>query len=231
MRKGFTLIELLVVIAIIAILAAILFPVFARAREKARQASCTSNLKQLMLGQLMYAQDYDEKFIYWTTGIGDAHPESNAWWAAIYPYVKNVDVYYCPSKGGSNVDYATYHYHNTHFWKSPSWMYGMNPNVQYRANGLALALIPYPAELIVLGDSCHGMGDDWRMCFPDAPGGWSSSPRKCDIARNNQDPDYARHNGGNVYGFADGHVKWLKCSTAYDLMRNSATRYRSWRIP
>ena len=62
MKRGFTLIELLVVIAIIAILAAILFPVFARAREKARQASCTSNQKQIALGILMYAQDYDEAF-------------------------------------------------------------------------------------------------------------------------------------------------------------------------
>jgi prepilin-type N-terminal cleavage/methylation domain-containing protein len=60
MRKGFTLIELLVVIAIIAILAAILFPVFARAREKSRQASCTSNLKQILLADAMYTQDYDE---------------------------------------------------------------------------------------------------------------------------------------------------------------------------
>jgi len=64
MRRGFTLIELLVVIAIIAILAAILFPVFARAREKARQASCLSNLKQLGLADLMYAQDYDERYVY-----------------------------------------------------------------------------------------------------------------------------------------------------------------------
>ncbi|MFQ6098945.1 MAG: DUF1559 domain-containing protein, partial [Armatimonadota bacterium] len=65
---GFTLIELLVVIAIIAILAAILFPVFSRAREKARQASCQSNLKQLALGFLMYAQDYDEKFYSYHSG-------------------------------------------------------------------------------------------------------------------------------------------------------------------
>ncbi len=75
-RKGFTLIELLVVIAIIAILAAILFPVFARAREKARQTSCLSNLKQLSLGVLMYAQDYDERLpmLYFNTGGPTEHP-------------------------------------------------------------------------------------------------------------------------------------------------------------
>ena len=229
-RKGFTLIELLVVIAIIAILAAILFPVFARAREKARQASCSSNLKQLMLGHMMYTQDYDEKFIYWTTGEGDAHPESNAWWAAVYPYVKNVELYYCPSVGGSNVDYATGHYHNTHFWKSPSWMYGMNPNVQYRAGGLSQGVIRYPSELIVLADSCHGMGETWRMTFPDAPGSWSSSPNKCTVAQE-RNPDHARHNGGCNFGYADGHVKWGKSTDVYGKMTTSPDRERCWTVP
>jgi len=231
MRRGFTLIELLVVIAIIAILAAILFPVFARARAKARQASCTSNVKQMMLGLMMYVQDYDEKFMYWTTGIGDANPSSMAWWASVYPYIKNTGVYCCPEANTSNVDYATYHYHNTHFWLSPSNIYGMNPNVQYRANGLKIGQIPAPSTLIVIGDSCHGMGDDWRMCFPNAPGSWSSSPQKCVNARTNMLESYARHNGGNLYGFADGHTKWMKCSDAYDKMRNTATRYDYWLIP
>jgi len=82
-RRGFTLIELLVVIAIIAILAAILFPVFARAREKARTASCQSNLKQLGIAYLMYAQDYDETLpVYAVTTAG-------SWRIQILPYIKN----------------------------------------------------------------------------------------------------------------------------------------------
>src|SRR5689334_17839448 len=91
-RSAFTLIELLVVIAIIAILAAILFPVFAQAREKARSASCLSNLKQLSLGMTMYAQDYDETFPQWqwdhhyASGNVDKNNGTTIWWSAIYPY-------------------------------------------------------------------------------------------------------------------------------------------------
>ncbi len=90
-RRGFTLIELLVVIAIIAILAAILFPVFARAREKARQSSCLSNVKQLTLGALMYIQDYDERTMERTRW--SATPASHPW----TPYVKNDQIWRCPS--------------------------------------------------------------------------------------------------------------------------------------
>ena len=95
-RKGFTLIELLVVIAIIAILAAILFPVFAKAREKARQTSCLSNVKQTTLGLLMYVQDYDERF-----GLDGGYNGDNTWarqWPiAVQPYVKNAQILRCPS--------------------------------------------------------------------------------------------------------------------------------------
>jgi prepilin-type N-terminal cleavage/methylation domain-containing protein len=112
-QDGFTLIELLVVIAIIAILAAILFPVFAQAREKARAVSCLSNTKQMGLGLTMYVQDYDESFPYWSwwyssdagncgsrdtsaLNAGCNHWES-MWFNAIYPYVKNNQVFSCPS--------------------------------------------------------------------------------------------------------------------------------------
>jgi prepilin-type N-terminal cleavage/methylation domain-containing protein/prepilin-type processing-associated H-X9-DG protein len=101
-RKGFTLIELLIVVAIIALLAAILFPVFARARENARRASCQSNLKQLGLGIAQYVQDYDERMPpseqYNVYGAGALlSSKSRTWRSIIYPYVKSVQVYYCPS--------------------------------------------------------------------------------------------------------------------------------------
>jgi prepilin-type N-terminal cleavage/methylation domain-containing protein len=92
-RPGFTLIELLVVIAIIAILAAILFPVFARAREKARETSCLSQLRQLGLALHMYAQDYDEQFPF-DSYVGNPHPMLVM---GLSPYVRNRSIFYCPS--------------------------------------------------------------------------------------------------------------------------------------
>ena len=103
MRRGFTLIELLVVIAIIAILAAILFPVFAKAREKARQSSCLSNIKQLGLAELQYAQDYDECFS--PLGYNNSNPADwgqMGWAVRIEPYAKNVQIFKCPSQSLSS---------------------------------------------------------------------------------------------------------------------------------
>jgi prepilin-type N-terminal cleavage/methylation domain-containing protein len=97
-RKGFTLIELLVVIAIIAILAAILFPVFARAREKARQNSCLSNVKQLGLATMMYAQDYDERMP--GSFMTGAEAISLYWYQLLYPYIANEQIMLCPSDTG-----------------------------------------------------------------------------------------------------------------------------------
>src|SRR5665213_963172 len=103
-RSGFTLIELLVVIAIIAILAAILFPVFAKVREKARQTSCLSNEKQLGLGLIQYAQDNDEFFVCGINANGD--PVNGKGWAGeVYPYVKSTSVYHCPDDPTVAVSY------------------------------------------------------------------------------------------------------------------------------
>src|SRR4051812_20391972 len=97
-KKGFTLIELLVVIAIIAILAAILFPVFGRARENARRASCMSNMKQIGLGVMQYTQDYDERYPmrYYGGAPTGAIQEANSWRRQIYPYVKSAQLFSCP---------------------------------------------------------------------------------------------------------------------------------------
>ncbi len=119
--KAFTLIELLVVIAIIAILAAILFPVFGRARENARRSSCQSNLKQIGLGMLQYAQDYDEQFAstqYGPTGNNEHWYSDNSniykWMDAIYPYVKSEQIFDCPSaatSGATNGAVRKYRYY------------------------------------------------------------------------------------------------------------------------
>src|SRR5471032_1752630 len=107
-RKGFTLIELLVVIAIIAILAAILFPVFARARENARRASCQSNLKQIGLGMLQYAQDYDERIPFGVfAGYGNSLPDGIGWAGPLYPYLKSAQIFVCPSDSTQPANTAT----------------------------------------------------------------------------------------------------------------------------
>src|SRR5689334_1306707 len=108
-RRGFTLIELLVVIAIIAILAAILFPVFAQAREKARQSACLSNMRQISSAMLMYAQDYDELFP--PVIARPTRAEKNlyliSWMHLLEPYTHNRGVFICPSSGHTSQDYLS----------------------------------------------------------------------------------------------------------------------------
>jgi prepilin-type N-terminal cleavage/methylation domain-containing protein/prepilin-type processing-associated H-X9-DG protein len=216
MRKqvkfGFTLIELLVVIAIIAILAAILFPVFAKAREKARSSSCQSNLKQLAQGVIMYIQDYDDTFPIFGPQWGqnpDPPGSGVSWWQGIFPYVKNEQLYVCPI------------YRVTGPWTYwgrtfPCFVYyGMNPNLHVGVplggtGGVHLSKVLQPSMCVMLADSCHAMGADWRFAWPLAPGGY---PTKCNVAVTEQREAFTPHMGGSNYAFVDGHVKWLRDKT------------------
>jgi len=178
MRKGFTLIELLVVIAIIAILAAILFPVFARAREKARQTSCASNLKQLGLGVLMYAQDYDDMMISYT----DYNCAGRKYWYQMLdPYLKNTQIVICPSEPGRLPGYGINYNHVV--------------NCIRPSGGVALSQLSQPAGDMMLIDAV-GPLTYCRVCWPAG----TSQATSYDIAK--------RHNEGANMAFADGHVKW-----------------------
>ncbi len=186
MRRGFTLIELLVVIAIIAILAAILFPVFARAREKARQTSCLSNVKQLSLGIIMYGSDYDQRLP--NARFGDVAGEQVTWKRVCYPYVKNWNVYECPSKPGHWTSSCT-----TSAWPSlgAGLAVGSGLAYNYHVGGQPEGNIVVPAETIMIADidsGCHQFVNQLGW-LP----GWFSS----------------RHNDGGNWGFCDGHAKWL----------------------
>ncbi len=207
MRRGFTLIELLVVIAIIAILAAILFPVFARAREKARQTSCLSNLKQLALSTLMYVQDYDETF--------PKCYQQPAPWAAcgvvtwldlIQPYAKNVQVLRCPSvSNNGDTSGLTFLCGLPFNQVGYGWNIGTDRLIGGRqcADGLgylyndggpwvALGDCTVPSQTFMLGD---GVVYTW--------------------GETDGDPlDYSQiHNGGANYAFVDGHGKWVSAAT------------------
>ena len=186
-RRGFTLIELLVVIAIIAILAAILFPVFARARENARKSTCLSNLKQLELGMIMYRQDYDERCVYsgLTTSVAatangpyTGNGTNRFWWFdMISPYIKNRQVIFCPSDAGT-----------TSCCGFPNRSYQPNTNM----SGVADAIVVAPPQTIHIIES------------------------KLNYQAVNSDPGSYISNkfhfeGWNV-AFADGHTKWMPVS-------------------
>jgi prepilin-type N-terminal cleavage/methylation domain-containing protein/prepilin-type processing-associated H-X9-DG protein len=201
LRKGFTLIELLVVIAIIAILAAILFPVFAKAREKARQSSCLSNVKQLGLGLMMYAQDYDETYMptgYVIPSIGTT-VNTNWWRYLLYPYIKNWQIYLCPS--------SAYRNDPSNCVNQLTNSYGYSQALDRRAQGS----ISTPAEFIAMGDSVHWIGDCygvWTYAFA-APNGWPGNFSTDPTIRTEAN---TRHNFGSNLCFADGHAKWYPTS-------------------
>lgn len=210
-KNGFTLIELLVVIAIIAILAAILFPVFAKAREKARQSSCASNLKQIALGITQYCQDYDETFPtnkpggynagdiqqtdtsmpgnhMWTCSNGQTAGYVVCWMDMINPYVKSWHIFECPSRINSD---------------QPSYGYNALVNgAVWVSTPAKLGNIKKPAECVELLDYNVGYGSYANAAEPiGTTNSWLGNYVKL-------------HSDGANVSFCDGHVKWYKLSSS-----------------
>jgi prepilin-type N-terminal cleavage/methylation domain-containing protein/prepilin-type processing-associated H-X9-DG protein len=191
--RGFTLIELLVVIAIIAILAAILFPVFARAREAARASACRSNLKQIATGMLMYVQDYDETMGH--TWVNDPTNTNTTWMYYLQPYIKNTGVIHCPS-ALRRTDRANYGYYNA-------------------LDRQAMASLQVPSDTVMFADAVdvgasgsnpdpelwQELGDhDWELDYngPFNNGGTATWSNRRAIGRHSTQCNIA---------FVDGHVK------------------------
>lgn len=227
-RKGFTLIELLVVIAIIAILAAILFPVFAKAREKAKTASCQSNLKQIMLSFLMYANDYDETTppsLTLTDTLGHFYGNCRYPIEVVQPYVKNEKLFVCP--GDPNpMDWSSWNGLPAGW----TWMNSYGPNVQQSAMspskglwgvdggicGQNLSGIPVPASTVGWTDTGDGDGVCSSCTLPSPgyskPTTWTGDPRG--FGDNVAYAGVTRHANGINVGWCDGHVKFQKISGA-----------------
>ena len=223
-KRAFTLIELLVVIAIIAILAAILFPVFARARENARRSSCSSNVKQMMLGVMQYTQDYDERLPMSWTPVNSSG-DRVIWSQSIQPYVKSVQLFVCPSDSATDIS----------GWPtSPAPTGYVNPfHCSYIANvklspvgsdatGISLAQAQAVSTTIYISDGGTKANSGTT---PADPTTWTKKPASWVL----DDPtdgyitgDYGdwgapatRHLETSVVGFLDGHVKAMRTPTWY----------------
>lgn len=217
-RDGFTLIELLVVIAIIGILAALLFPVFAAARDKAKQAACMSNVRQMALAIVMYVEDWEAYPGHHFVCPGDLHVR---WWNAIQPYQKNDDIFICPAvpdwEPGRNMAYG-YNY---------QYLGNARPAEQGGNMPVADVEIEVPAQTIAIAD-CDGTGTEPYEPSPSTDPtrlgnhGYSLDPPLLPPTPGNDYavpgcPSYAsiRHNGGANVAFCDGHAKWYRRDVLY----------------
>jgi prepilin-type N-terminal cleavage/methylation domain-containing protein/prepilin-type processing-associated H-X9-DG protein len=188
-KRAFTLIELLVVISIIAILAAILFPVFARARENARRASCQSNLKQLGLGLMQYSQDYDEKLP--VSNISNAQCGDTVgagWGSRIFPYVKSTQIFVCPSDSGY-VDSG---------YTRVSYAYNSAIGSTNAARGISGAMAAMNSSALTVLN--------FEVSHAEMPAGWSEAT----IAN---DPNGSYSNVGTPAGYGRSFASTAGCNT------------------
>jgi prepilin-type N-terminal cleavage/methylation domain-containing protein/prepilin-type processing-associated H-X9-DG protein len=222
-RAAFTLIELLVVIAIIAIIAAIVFPVFARTREKARQAACLSNMKQIAQAVQMYMQDYDEMFPFVldfsgnfggnggdngkyprVRGVTGSEPQFQLV-NVVAPYVKNANVWYCPSIGPDFVDQAQV--------AAGGWKKGATMRDQGTTYFYAYLTWPFPEtnKYTFMGDKPYAIlreSSRWPML--------SEEPTGYTFTSNISDPpaSIVPHSGGMNIAYGDGHAKFFRMEAA-----------------
>lgn len=226
-RRGFTLIELLIVISIIAILAAILFPVFARARENARRTSCASNLKQLGLAFAQYTQDYDEQLPI-NGSTSSAGPGTHSWDVAVAPY-SGVEVkpgaspliFRCPSDTSAQTRRSYVMIYNGMYASDggASGVLGYDNDLKSMV-GVKIASIPQPAETLMLVEmpsSPPGITSSDPTYVNNSFGNYSNSyaqkttgPAGTSNAQDKSMPGKTAHLEGWNYLFCDGHVKWLR---------------------
>ncbi len=231
-RHAFTLIELLVVIAIIAILAAILFPVFAQAKAAAKQSSCLSNVKQMSLAILMYQNDVDDCFPagepnvfgYWNEGYtgwqwpcsgNEGESDCLEWGNSVLPYIKNQGIFACPTAQTSN----PYGYNST----TPGDTYTINGTIQFISSSTVL----YPSSLVLIWSGIFNnnmLGRTWANptldCNDNDQGPCTYVPNSTSNDQGNGSIDYVRtepgeyvyskwlHGHGDNFGLVDGHAKW-----------------------